>query len=125
MRGQERRDRPPLEQQAEDRADGRQQQAFGEQLANQAPAAGAERRADGDFTITPGGARQQEVRDVGAGDEQHDQHRGGEQLQRAPHVADEQLLEREQADVPFRSIVDRHVGQGGEGRFECGTRLLD
>ena len=114
----------PREQQAEGRANGRQQQAFGEQLANQAPPPGAERRADRDFPSRPG-AREQEVGDVRAGDEQHDQDRGGEHLQRAADVAHEQLLERDQTDVPLRSILDRDVGQRGEGGFERGTRLLD
>ena len=53
---------PPIE---------REQHAFGEQLADDAAAAGADGGADGDLARAAGGARQQQVGDVGAGDQQH------------------------------------------------------
>ena len=58
-------------------ADG-QQQALGEQLADQPLAAGAHRRADGEFLAAGEGARQQQVGQIGATDQQHAE-RGAEQ----------------------------------------------
>ena len=51
--------------------------AFGEQLANDAGASRSESLADGEFAGARGGAGEQQVGDVGAGDEQyqcHDRH---------------------------------------------------
>ena len=47
-----------------------QQHAFGQQLAHQAGAAGAERKTDGDFLAPVGRAGQHHVADIGAGDQQ-------------------------------------------------------
>ena len=46
---------------------------FGEQLAEQSRPAHAERDANGDLATPADGARQQQVGDVGAGDQQHDE----------------------------------------------------
>ena len=48
-----------------------EQKAFGEELAEQAGAAGAEGNADGDFAMAGGSAGEQKVADVDAGDEQN------------------------------------------------------
>ena len=61
----------------------RDQHALGEQLPHDAAAAGAERRADGDFPLTHRRAREQQVGDVGAGNQQH-------QADRAHHRDDDQ-----------------------------------
>ena len=52
-------------------ADG-QEQAFDDELPDDAGAAGAEGRADGDLLLPGGGAGQQQVGHVGAGDEKHE-----------------------------------------------------
>ena len=57
-----------------DRADTRQQQAFGEQLANQAATSAADRHADRDLALPRRAARKQQVRHVGASDQQHHAH---------------------------------------------------
>ena len=62
---------PLCEQDTQRRAQRGKQQAFGEQLADQAGAAGSDRHADGDFLATDGGAGDQEIGDIGASDEQH------------------------------------------------------
>ena len=49
-----------------------EQQALGQQLPHQARALRAERQADRDFAPALAGAREQQVGDVGAGDQQHD-----------------------------------------------------
>ena len=49
----------------------REQHAFGEQLPDDAAAPGTECHAQRDLALTDRRARQQERRDVGAGDQQH------------------------------------------------------
>jgi hypothetical protein len=73
---------------------GGKHQALGEQLAHQPRAAGAERRPDADFALPCGGAREQEIGDIDARDEQHQQHGADQHEQRRPNLADHQLLQR-------------------------------
>ena len=47
------------------------QQAFGEQLPDEPRPSGPESHADRDFPLPRRSSRQQQVRDIGAGDEQH------------------------------------------------------
>ena len=63
------------EQQTERAAGERQQHAFGEQLTDDPPPACAQRRAHGHFFLSPRRAREQQVRHVRAGDQQHQPHR--------------------------------------------------
>ena len=65
---------------AEDRAGAAQQQAFGEQRAPQRAGARAERRANRQLAFAPHRARENQIRDVRAGDDE-DQCRRGEQHQ--------------------------------------------
>ena len=60
---------PARQQQAQRAAGGRQQHALGQQLPDDAPAARAHGRADGHLFLPRSGARQQQVGDVGAGDQ--------------------------------------------------------
>ena len=87
------------QQQAERAAAERQQDALGQQLADDAAAAGAERRADGDLPLPRQRPRQQQVGDVGARDQQHE---GRPTPSRTssdePHVADHLLLQRHDAE---------------------------
>lgn len=70
---------PAREERAECRADEREQDAFGEQLAHDARAARAERHADRDLALARGAARDQQIGDVRArneedqGDGRHEQ----------------------------------------------------
>ena len=57
---------------AECAADEREHKAFCQKLADDARAACAEGLADGELAGAGGGAGEQQVGDVGAGDEQHD-----------------------------------------------------
>ena len=61
-----------------------QQQALGEELADDAHAAGAERKANRDLALTREAARQREVGEVDARDEQHDTHGAEQHEGRAP-----------------------------------------
>ena len=61
-----------------------QQQAFAEGLPHQLPRPGAQRRAHRDFLAAISGARQQQVRQVRARDQQHECHASNENHQHAP-----------------------------------------
>ena len=63
--------------------------AFREQLANEPVPAGAERGADRDFLLPSGGAREQQVCDVRARNQQHERHRSEQHEHRPPHVSDD------------------------------------
>src|SRR5438874_2060604 len=62
---------PEAEQNSKRASEERQHQALGEQLEDQTHASRAHGQAHGDFALPLRGARQQQIRDVGAGDEQH------------------------------------------------------
>ena len=64
-------DSPEGKQHAEDSARRGQQQAFREQLPDQAAATGTHRQADGDFLLAANGPRQEQVRHVGAHNQQY------------------------------------------------------
>ena len=88
----------------------------------------AERRSHGDLLLARQRSRQQQVRDVRAGDQQHESHRRHEHEQRQPHAADRLLLQRQHAkrQAAVRRIEVRVLAPetGGE-RVELGPRLLD
>ena len=68
-------------------ADRGEQDALHEELPDEPAAAGAEGRADGDLASAVGGAREQEVADVGGGDEEHESHRAEQDQERGLDVA--------------------------------------
>jgi hypothetical protein len=68
---------PPLAGQQSERATGRPEQGgLGQELPHQPAAAGAQRDARRQLPLARGRAGQHQVRDVGAGDQQHQRHRG-------------------------------------------------
>ena len=67
---------------AERAADGCEQQTFCKKLANQARAACAEGLTDGELAGAGGGTGEQEIGDVGAGDQKNDTGEGHKHLQR-------------------------------------------
>jgi hypothetical protein len=81
--GAQKIDAPLRHEQARRAAGGAQDEALGEQLPNQAATRRANRRADRDFSRTHGSARQQQVRDVRAGNQEDERHRAGQHQQRA------------------------------------------
>ena len=68
-------------------------------------AARAERGAQRHLVLTRGRARQQQVRHVGARDEQHERHRAHERDERRPRVLDDVVLERHDADAHVGRLV--------------------
>ena len=63
---------PPRHDQPKDRATAGEQQALDEALAHDRSAARPERQTNGHLLLACGAAREQQVRNVGAGDEQHE-----------------------------------------------------
>ena len=96
-------DRDLREHHAERRAQQRQHDRFRQQLTHDPPASGAEGHADGQFAAARGEARHLQVRDVDAGDQQHERHRPEQDQQQRAHRLRAVLLQadraRERADV--------------------------
>ncbi len=84
----QRREHPLRQGQTRRRGEGGEEQRFHQQLAHDAPAARAERQADGDFGATIRPAGDEQAGDVGAGDEQHEAHGERQHQQEAGHRAD-------------------------------------
>ena len=122
--GEQRAHAGVAEDEAEDAAGEREDDAFGEQLADDAGAAGAHGGADGEFTLAAGGADEEEIGDVGAGDEQDEADGSEEDEERGARVADDGVAERLDAEAVFGSHAVRVVAAelvGGE--FELGVGL--
>src|SRR6185369_11440934 len=85
-------DAEQAEEEAKRAADHGEQHAFGKELLDDAAAAGADGGADGDFARADGGAGQQKVGDVGAGNEEHATHRAQQNHERGADVAHQDLL---------------------------------
>ena len=81
-------------QQADRAAHHAEQHAVEEQLSDEAMPGRTERGADRQFFLAAGGAREQQVGDIRAGDQQHERDRSEEHEHCASHVADD-LLESE------------------------------
>ncbi len=58
-----------------------EQYAFGEHLAMRRPRPGTESEADGNFAVASGGAGQEQIREIDAGDQQHESD-GGEEYEK-------------------------------------------
>ena len=99
-------------------------EALGEHLADEPPAAAAERRAHRQLPLARGRAHEQQVRDVGARDQQHERHRPHQREDRGPHVGDEVLVHRLDAQVHACRLLDRELlAQIGGERVELPLRL--
>ncbi len=73
--------------------------ALSEHLPDQPHAAGADRRAHHQLASARRRAREQQVRDIGARNQQHERHRGEQHQQRLPRIADHDLLHRHNRDA--------------------------
>ena len=94
-RAQERRGRGD----AGDAAGASQHQALDEQLTHEASRSGAERRAQRDLIAARGRPGEQQIGGVRASGEEHEEHRGGAEPKRAPHVADDGIEQRPHRDA--------------------------
>ena len=99
-------------------------QALGEQLPQQPRAAGAHGDAHGDLPLPRCRAREQQVRHVGRGDQQHQHHRAHQHHQRrAQWDGHQPVVERLQMDAPvlYFGILEAHAARH---RVHLGLRLL-
>ena len=93
------------------------QQALGAQLAHEPPAGGTEGEARGNFPLPGGAAREQQVRDVDAGDDQHERrasHQDEQRLRIAPSRVHQPLAAR--LGAQRRRILHRPAGVGAARR---------
>ncbi len=103
-------------------ANRREQHAFGQQLRDDAAAGGADGRSNRDLAAAPGGADQQQVGDVGAGDQQDEPDRAEQHVEGRADVGDHLLAEAanverlvlvEHAPVLLLVLLGRHLQPGG------------
>ena len=80
------------QQDAERPADGGKQQRLGDQLVCEVALTGAERQADRQLAAPRQAGREQQVGDIGAGNQQHQEHRPEQDLQRGADAADDDLV---------------------------------
>ena len=80
--------------QAQNAAEDSQGQAFDQHFARDSPPAGAERGPDRQFLLAAFGAHQQQIRDVRAGDQQHQPDGSHQHPQHRPDVSHDFLLQR-------------------------------
>ena len=102
----------------------RENQAFREQLPDETAPACAERDAHRHFALPDSGPRQQQVRDVGARDQQQQGDGAEEHPDVARDRARERLLEGQQADAPLLGeLRGLALPQVSDDRPEIGLRL--
>ena len=75
-------------------AQAREHEPLGQHLADETTLPRAERGPDGQLAIAPGSTHQQEVGDVRARDEQHEQDEDLEEIERCAEIADELVADR-------------------------------
>jgi hypothetical protein len=97
---------------AERRPQQRQHHRFSQQLAHDPPASGAEGHADGQFTAARGEARHLQVRDVDAGDQEHERDSPEQDQQQRTHRLGALLLQADSARK--RADVWRECAGGGQ-----------
>ena len=103
----------------------RQHEALGQHLPDEACPPRAECRAHAELALAGGASRQQQARDVDAGDEQHERHRPDERQRGGPKVAHHLLLNRHEQDVPARVPLRRILPQLREDGPHLGFGLVE
>src|SRR5262245_40245196 len=91
---------PPRQRQSGQAAQPGEQQTLGQQLPDDATAIRAQRSAHGNFPPPPRGARQQQVGNVRAGDQEHHPDRAEQHEQRQTNLARELRAQRNQIHPP-------------------------
>src|SRR5205814_4033493 len=90
---------PGAEHDADDAAGGREQQALDDQLTREVALARAEREADRELAPPRNTGREQQVSDVRARDQQHEQDRAEQDRQRRARGADDDFRVRANIDA--------------------------
>ncbi len=113
------------QQQSRQSAGGREDQRLREQLLEDAPAPGAQRRTDRQFLTAAEATREQQVPDVRACDQQHESDRAEQHQERGPDVADDELLQRQDRRAPARVFLWIVALEPLGDRVHLGLRTLD
>jgi hypothetical protein len=122
----EREPQPPLpEHDAERTAQHREQHALGEELADDAPPGRAHGEAHAQLADARVRAREQQVRDVRAGDQQHERDREPEQQEHRPGLADQGLADQHRAEHLVAVGVDIVLGDRGGDLRQLRTALCE
>ena len=103
-----------------------EQDAFGEELADDAGASCAHGGADGELALAAGGADEEQVGDVGAGDEEDKADGSEKDEERGARAGNDGITEGLDAEAVVRTHVVgvfATVGVGGE--LELGIGLID
>ena len=106
----------------------REQDTFREQLANDAASTGAQGCAHGDFFAASDGAREQEICDVGACDQENERDGAEQNYQGAAGVADYLLLQRHDSEGETaigRIFLRVILAEAGGERVHFGLGLRD
>ncbi len=113
-----------------ERAQHREENALRQELAQQAPPRRAQGEADRDLPLPVGGPGQQEVGDVGAGDQEDEGDRPEQQHQRRPQLAHDRVEERLEGHALLRVRVRVALGEAlreglhlGAGAGDVHSRL--
>jgi hypothetical protein len=114
LTGEQRAHAHIAEDEAEDAAGDGEDDAFGEELADDAGAAGAHGGTDGEFTLAAGGPDEQEIGDVGAGDEQDEADGSEQDKERGARVGDDGVAQGLDAESGFG------IGEGAAAELAVG-----
>ena len=107
--GGDRAQTPIPEDESERAPDRRKDEGFAEQNLEEAQPSGAERRADADVALPRGRPAQDQVGDVGAGDEQHKSYGAEQDQERTSDLSQQFLPQRHGADRDLQREVGRVV----------------
>ena len=99
-KGKQRIQSPAREQHAGQAAAEREENAFSQELADEPGPAGAKCGADRNLAVPRGRAREKEVGDIGAGDEQHAADRAEQGVEHSADIAHAVILQRHHEDAP-------------------------
>ena len=115
---------PPREHQAERAARDREDRVLGEQLARDPRAAAADRRPDGELALAREAAREQEIGDVRARDDQHQRDGDGQDRQRRPRRSGDVVRQRAGVHDHRAALAEEELGQPVPGRGPRGRRAF-
>ncbi len=91
-------------------AERREHRALRQQLPDHTIAARSQRKSNRDLALAPNGPHQQQVRQIGAGDQQNEPHRAQENKERRAHAA--RNIVRQQSGAGFQVLAHVRVSQG-------------
>ena len=117
---------PAGEQDTAQSTDGDEQQRFDQMTARDRRAAGPKRETNRHFALPGGGPDELQAGDIGTGDEKHQQGRADDEKQTFAVIADDQIAERSQFEIPtfveFRVALRESACDGPEFRLSARHR---